>query len=188
MINIYLVRHGETQENLQQILQGRLPGHLTARGREQAYELGRLLATNKYHFDLMLYSDLQRTHDTAQIINNDLRLPCYPCALLRERDWGSFTGKSIETARNAPIPNDAESVEQMFERAQRFLIYIKENFDNKNVLAVGHGLFNRTILAAYKNLSIRDIPRIQNAEIRHLAIDQLPQEWTIHTDDSISAN
>ena len=32
MVELFLVRHGETQENLDGILQGHLPGRLTATG------------------------------------------------------------------------------------------------------------------------------------------------------------
>ena len=189
MIYLYLARHGETQENVAQILQGHMPGHLTPQGREQAANLRDQLVKSGIHFDVLLYSDLQRTHDTATIINQQLRVACVkPCPLLRERYWGSFAGTSIVAARSLPIPPDAESVEQLFKRAQRFLIYIKEFFDGKTILAIGHGLFNRTILAAYNNKSIRDIQRMQNAEVRLLAFDKLPSAWTSSTSDIISAN
>ena len=36
MVTIYLVRHGQTEENLAGVLQGHLPGRLTEKGKEQA--------------------------------------------------------------------------------------------------------------------------------------------------------
>lgn len=189
MIHLYLARHGETQENVAQVLQGHMPGHLTPQGQKQAANLRDKLVKSGIHFDVLLYSDLQRTHDTATIINQQLKITCVkPCPLLRERDWGSFTGTSIVAARSLPMPPDAESVDQLFKRAQRFLIYIKEYFDGKTILAIGHGLFNRAILAAYHNKSIRDIERMQNAEVRLLAFDQLPSTWTTSTSDMVSAD
>ena len=62
MIYLYLARHGETQENVAQILQGHMPGHLTPQGREQAANLRDQLVKSGIHFDVLLYSDLRRTH------------------------------------------------------------------------------------------------------------------------------
>ncbi len=188
MTELFLARHGETEENVAQILQGHLPGHLTAKGQAQAGELARTLAKEAADFDIILVSDLQRTVDTARIINSELHLPVMPCRLLRERDWGSFTGVSIAQAHNEPIPNDAETMEQMFERAATFLRHVCQHYEGKRVLAVGHGLFNRTIQAAYQGCTIRDIPRMANAEVRRIVIEKLPEKLLREGGDVISAD
>ena len=41
MLTLYLVRHGETEENVKGILQGHLQGHLTAKGINEAQALAR---------------------------------------------------------------------------------------------------------------------------------------------------
>ncbi len=188
MVELFLARHGETEENVAQILQGHLPGHLTAKGREQARELAHALAGDARGYNLILASDLQRTLDTAHIINKELHLPIVPCPLLRERDWGSFTGVSIARAHCEPIPDDAETVDQMFERAAQFLRYVYLNYEGKRVLAVGHGLFNRTIQAAFSGCAIRDIPRMANAEVRRLVVDRLVELGGENGGDVVSAN
>ena len=43
MIEVYLARHGQTEENISQIFQGHLPGRLTEEGKRQAVELGEKL-------------------------------------------------------------------------------------------------------------------------------------------------
>ncbi len=170
MVHLYLTRHGETCENVAQVLQGHLPGELTPKGREQAENLALHLPTD-VRFDVLLTSDLQRAIDTAHILNRHLCLPIHPTPLLRERDWGGLTGKRIA---DVPVPEhfpeDVESVEAMFDRAHRFLQWLNATYDCKNVLAVGHGLFCRCICAALNNQTIRDIPRWQNAELRHLIV------------------
>ena len=193
LMQLFLVRHGETEENAQQILQGHLPGHLTTNGRKQAEDLAQDLATHYAPFDVMLVSNLQRTRDTAAILNQVLHIPTLLlCPLLRERDWGSFTGKEIAYAQTHTIPEDAESVEQLFERAKKFLLYVIQTFPEKRVLAVGHGLFNRTLQAALHGCTIRDIPRIQNAEVRELNITpqtlSFKKDATPQTKDEVSAN
>lgn len=123
MIELYLVRHGETEENVAQILQGHLPGHLTALGRQQAIQLAERLNKEHITFDALLCSDLQRTIDTATIIKNHLNqnVTITPCPLLRERDWGRSTGTAISIARSEGIASDAESINDMYRRALQFL-------------------------------------------------------------------
>lgn len=189
MIELYLVRHGETEENVAQILQGHLPGHLTALGRQQASQLAERLNNGHITFDTILCSDLQRTIDTATIISEHLNqnITITPCPLLRERDWGNSTGKAISLARSEGIASDAESVNDMYKRALQFLSFSKEKYDNKKILAVGHGLFNRIIQAVLLGCSKKDIPRMQNAEVRHLIVNKIPD--TLYCEEEIiSAN
>ena len=66
MITLYLVRHGQTKENLERIFQGHLPGTLTEEGIEQAKQLREELKDIK--FDSIICSDLQRAVDTVDIL------------------------------------------------------------------------------------------------------------------------
>ena len=98
MVELFLVRHGETQENLDGILQGHLPGRLTANGVRQAETLRRELAGER--FDVLLVSDLARTVATARVLNEAFGLPLVTTSLLRERDWGSLT---LAVRRSRPM-------------------------------------------------------------------------------------
>lgn len=164
---LYLVRHGETEENVARILQGHLPGHLTAEGIAQAHRLRDEL--HDTHFDVILCSDLQRCVDTAAILNEPHGLPVEYTPLLRERDWGPFTGMDIMKARKK-LNSRAEPVEAMYRRAEDFLRSVVERFEGRTVLAVSHGLFCRVIQGAYTGKTIREIPRMENAEVRRLTI------------------
>lgn len=170
MTTIYLTRHGETEENLSQILQGHRPGVLTPNGIQQANELREQLKDIEFH--TIISSDLKRAMDTAQIIAGPhASTPILQTTLLRERDWGDLTGVHIPTIdKSKPFPANTESVEQMFERAHQFLDWAKITFPNQQVLAVAHGLMNRVILAALEGKTIRDIPPFQNAEYRIFCI------------------
>lgn len=171
MTELYLVRHGETEENVQHILQGHLPGTLTARGIAQAETLRDELLSCGVRFDALVCSDLRRAVHTAEIVNAPLALSLHPIRLLRERDWGSLTGTVVQPDHHVDIPSDAESVEEMFRRARIFLEWVEENYAGQRIIAVGHGLFNRVLQAALKGLTIRDIPRMENAEVRVLQIN-----------------
>ncbi len=169
MTKLYLVRHGETEENASHILQGHLPGHLSLLGIEQVRSLGEELSA--LHFDVMVCSDLQRCIHSANILNERLRLPMTVTPLLRERDWGGFTGKSIPSIKGVPFPADVESVEAMAERASRFLDYVRTTYPGQSVLAVGHGLMNRVIQSVHYGKPMQDIERMQNATYRLLELE-----------------
>lgn len=93
MTTIYLARHGQTEENLMRIFQGHLPGTLTADGIEQAINLGKELKDT--HIDCILSSDLKRVTDTVSYAMKDRNLPWEMTKLLREIDWGKWTGLKL---------------------------------------------------------------------------------------------
>lgn len=166
MTTIYLIRHGETEENAMHILQGHLPGHLTARGKEQLITLREELGD--ITFDMAICSDLQRCIDSLNIVLENRKIPVYYTKELRERDWGSFTGKEIASIQNKPIPDDVETIDEMLSRAQCFLQSIKSNYSNKTLLVMSHGLFCRAIQAVCLNKTMSDIERMKNASYRIL--------------------
>jgi|WetSurMetagenome_2_1015567.scaffolds.fasta_scaffold448466_2 broad specificity phosphatase PhoE len=168
MTTLYLVRHGETEDNVSQILQGQTNGELTQKGIEQAKELCNKLRND--HFDVLLSSDLKRAVDTATILNEPHHLKLEQTILLRERDWGDFTGRFIPDIQNETFPKNVEQIDKMFARARNFLTYINVEYKNKNILAVGHGLFNRCIQAVYYKKTIREISQMVNAEVRILEL------------------
>ena len=63
---IFLVRHGETEDNVNQIMQGQTHGRLTQHGREQAASVARRLANEDVA--AIVSSDLRRAIQTAEII------------------------------------------------------------------------------------------------------------------------
>ena len=163
---IFLVRHGETVDNARQIMQGRVQGDLNERGREQALETARRLADE--HIDVVISSDLRRAVQTAEIIAQPHGLPVVQTPLLEERDWGSFTGRYIPDLRGEQWPDDIESEADLLSRARTLLIYIAATYPGKRVVAVGHGIINKAILAVYAGCTMREVQRMLNAEVRVL--------------------
>ena len=177
---LYLVRHGQTEENKANILQGHLPGHLSEEGLAQARQLRDEL--KEAHFDALLCSDLQRCRDTAAILNEAHGLQPEYTPLLRERDWGPFTGMDILKARTL-IDDRAETMDALFRRARTFLTDTARRFDGCLVLVVSHGLFCRVLQAACLGLAIRAVPRMDNAEVRRVTLS-LPLPETGGTEES----
>lgn len=165
---LFLVRHGETVDNARQIMQGQTQGCLNEKGREQARVVAERLAAES--IDAIVASDLQRAIQTAEIIAEPHGLPVVTTPLLRERDWGGFTGRFIPDLKGEVWPDDIESEEALLSRARTFLIYITATYPGKRVVAVGHGIFNKAILAVYAQCPMREVQRMMNAEVRILTV------------------
>ena len=163
---ILLVRHGETIDNARQIMQGQTHGELNERGLEQAQQVAQRLASERV--DAVVASDLHRAIQTAEIIAAPHGLPVMTTELLRERDWGSFTGRFIPDLKGETWPDDIESETDLLLRARSFLIYITTTYPGCRVVAVGHGIINKAILAVYAGCSMREVQRMMNAEVRIL--------------------
>lgn len=185
MIELYLTRHGETLENAQHILQGHMPGHLSPLGLEQARQLRDSLAHTR--FDHIIVSDLQRAVDTAQIVNEPHGLPLVTTPLLRERDWGEFTGvyiRDVQAHLVSDFPSSVENAAQLSQRARQFLQFLLDSYNGQTVLAVGHGYFDRCIVAEVENKVPHDVPRWGNAEVRHIRLYSPEDNLGQVTDDT----
>ena len=168
MTTLYLVRHGETVDNVNQIMQGQTQGQLTENGIRQAEEVRDSMVSE--NFAAIIASDLKRAIDTAAIIAAPHGLEVVTTPLLRERDWGDFTGRYIPDLKNEPWPDNVESLENLLSRAGEFITYVRQTFPGKKVLAVGHGIINKAIQAVLYQKSMSEILKMSNAEVRELAL------------------
>lgn len=182
MMTIYIVRHGETEENLQRILQGHMPGTLTEKGKEQirraaeqlSNETIKLTESSSKTFTRIVSSDLKRAMDSAQIIADKLNIPIIPMEILRERDWGKFTGMSIAEALNKYHahgkwrfpPGTTETETDIYERAKKALAELQKLFPDETLIVVTHGQFARNLIAAHFNCRCQEVETFANAEIR----------------------
>ena len=178
-MTIYIVRHGETEENLQAILQGHMPGTLTEKGKAQVRTTAQQLAQADVRFTRIVTSDLKRSMDSAQFISDELHLPIIPMEILRERDWGKFTGMTIEEASEKYRINGkwvfkdlAESEEGIYERANKALDELYRLYADETFIVVTHGQFARNLIATQSKCNYHDVPAFKNAEIRVLNISK----------------
>lgn len=171
MTTIYLVRHGETVDNARQIMQGQTQGELNEKGYEQARQVAERLAGEP--IDAIVASDLHRAIQTAEVIAEKHGLPVVTTPLLRERDWGSFTGRFIPDLRGEKWPDDIESEEVLLQRALDFLKKMTATYEGKRVVAVGHGIINKAILAVYAHCTMSEVQRMMNAEVRVLTTSSI---------------
>jgi broad specificity phosphatase PhoE len=106
---LYLIRHGETDWNLNGIWQGHADVPLNAVGRAQARRLAQRLRAEGPRFDVIYSSDLQRAWETAGALAAAIGISSRPEPALREIDVGAWSGRT-----NAQImAEDAEIYERI---------------------------------------------------------------------------
>ena len=190
MTEIYLIRHGETEWNVQGRFQGKLDSALTATGVRQAEAIGRRLAGLDLSIDAFVSSPLGRTRQTAAIIAGSANLPAAQCddrlAEVSLGSWDGLTHIDIDAQWPGLLDGstpfdwffrspDGESYDAAFLRIESWLR------ERQGVtVAVSHGLVSRIIRAAYCGLSKAEalslpvpqdvIWRLSNGRIEPLSI------------------
>lgn len=172
MLNIYLARHGQDQDNSNSILNGRRDTPLTEKGIEQAKEVAQKIKGTGIIFNNIYSSPLQRAYKTAEIISETLGND-KPEKLtdLIERDFGIMSGQShsrIEELCTPDIlktdtityflsPKGAETFPQLIERAKKLLAFLNGKHQDGNILLVTHGDFGKMLYCAYYNLNWKEV-------------------------------
>lgn len=141
---LYVVRHGETDWNKQQLAMGRRDVQLNEKGIEQANETRKNLYD--VDIDLIVCSPLIRTRETAMIIKNNRNIEIKIDKRLIERGLGELEGK-LYTSDNDELWDinintnkyNIETMEELKDRVFEFIKDIEENYSDKNVLVVTHG-------------------------------------------------
>lgn len=143
MADLYLVRHGQTELNVQNILQGWHDSLLTARGREQALATRAAFAAHGVAFDHVYSSPLGRARCTAELIVGEGQ-PVVLVDDLREWHLGSLEGTSNREMPpqpwgDYPAAFGGESETQLRARMVAALSRIMARPQHNCVLAVSHG-------------------------------------------------
>lgn len=149
MTLLYLVRHGETDWNLQRRIQGSTDVPLNDTGRLQAARTGMLLG--RRHWDGILSSPLSRAFETASIIaeHTGLAVP-ETFEEIVERAYGDAEGLtdaelSQRFPRGSVVPG-RESREQVAARVIPALVRLAEECPGRHLIVTTHGGVIRTVL------------------------------------------
>jgi broad specificity phosphatase PhoE len=174
---IYLVRHGETENNISHLIQGQRDSPLTVNGIQQAQDLATQLRS--VHFSAIYSSDLLRAQKTAEYIAIDKQLTVTTTKLLRERYFGRFEGKPWQIfqqklekllAENQALTGtknlfhridpSVETDDAIAQRAIRFLRQVALVHPNQSILVVSHGGTMRAILLHLGVFAEKDLQAI----------------------------
>lgn len=144
-MKIFLVRHGQTDWNVQHKVQGKADIDLNNTGIAQASETSQKLINTQ--IDLVICSPLKRAMQTAQIINKGRNIPIIYDERISERDFGEMEGKRQEEfdfkgfwsyQKNIKYES-AENIQDFFNRIYAFIDDITTKYSNMNILLVNHG-------------------------------------------------
>lgn len=167
-----LLRHGQTDWNIDLRLQGTADIPMNATGMAQVELAARELA--QLNWDFVLSSPLGRAKQTAQIVSSFLGIEQVAIEpLLLERSFGIGEGLTYaewgeKYAKLDEIPG-AESAAEVTRRSRLLLDHIGSEFSGAKVLAVSHGALIRFVLS---EVTQGQVPppgeRLQNASLHTL--------------------
>lgn len=170
MIKLYLVRHGETNGNLQQWYQGSTDVPLNERGRFQAQCLSNFW--KDIHMDGIYSSTLSRAKETAEIIAAPHGMPVVSYDELQEAnfgEWESHTYKEITekwpgemeafyASEGTMRARGGESFQDVEERiVPKVKEILSQHKDGDTVVIVSHGASIRCLLFGLLGLELRRI-------------------------------
>ena len=163
---LYIIRHGRTDWNDEERLQGRTDIPLNEEGRKMARKAAEDF--KDINFDIAFCSPLSRAKETAEILLEGRDIPIVFDERLLEMSFGVCEGMKyyfadpntkVSTFFRDPEhytdpPEGAESMDELFERTGEFLreVVEPELSKGKDVLIVGHGAMNSAIICQVKNI------------------------------------
>lgn len=173
MPKLILVRHGQTDYNLQRRYQGTVDIPLNATGLAQAEALRPRMA--KIRLDAAYCSDLTRTRQTAATIlkGHPSELVAKPTPLIREIAGGLFEGLTYEQM-SAQFPEDlpkweadryhyrapqGENLQDVEIRIREFLDIVQKEQpgEDRNVLIVAHGGVVSSLMCIFTQMSLNNL-------------------------------
>ena len=190
MLHLYIMRHGETDYNKQQLAQGASDIPLNETGKAQAADARKELAQKEIVFDAIYASPLIRAIETAEILTGKTRDAFTIDDRLVEMHFGEAEGKSFvknsfamtllnTDPEHYDAPVGGETVHEVFERAGSFLDSMREKYaeetkeDDLHVFVATHGMTIRAMLGVIRGTGPAQIweTRIGNCDIFHLTLE-----------------
>ena len=157
---LYLMRHGQTEDNVRRVIQSHNDSPLTREGITATR--GRAKMLKGIIFDAIFCSDLERTRKSLEILLDelDINIIVNYCADLREIDFGRLTGKNIEDIKDIILLHkkqtqrhytDGESGDSFSKRVLGFVEMVLDVHEGGAILFMTHFGVIETILKHYIN-------------------------------------
>ncbi len=192
-MKIYVVRHGQTDYNINGLFQGRKDIPLNSVGIKQAEETAQKF--KNIPVDIILVSPLTRAKETAKYISNVTGIKPVIEQDLIERNFGDMEGKPnreecnikmlLDYEKNYNICN-VEPIQSLFKRVSDCLDKIIDKYMGKNVVLVTHGGVAQAIDIYFHGFpESKDLQSIalKNCEVREYVpnerlIDKIKNQYT----------
>ena len=196
--NIILVRHGQTDYNLQHRMQGNIDIPLNATGIAQAENLAQYL--KNVPIDVFISSPLQRANNTGKMIaayhNNAEVLVDARLTEINLGTWAGMYSKDVKAKypkmenrfRHEPWHFKApkgESIKTIGKRAAAALTDIAQKYPGKNVLVVAHSLVNPAALNVLLGLGVKHMRQFAQDNTSISVLRYTDGKWTLLTWNAI---
>ena len=179
-MNIYVIRHGQTDYNVKRIFQGQTDIPLNETGKQQAQEMAEKFKNLK--INNILASPLSRAYQTANYISKVTGISVEIEEGLKERFFGQMEGQTnkddcniemlLDYQKNYDL-YDVEPVQSFFQRVGDSLSSIIEKYKGKNIVLVTHAGVTQAIDFYFNGMpENNEIERLtlKNCEIREYVI------------------
>ena len=167
MPTLYILRHGQTEFNLQHRVQGQCDSPLTELGVAQAHAAGKWLASQGVRFERIFSSPLGRALATAEVAREELAAagwedvpPVEPVDGLIERSYGPFEeGPAADVPSElwdpgeTLVPYGGEGSAALRERVVATMTELMMTSGAETVLAVSHGSATLQFKLAWEHLA-----------------------------------
>ncbi|MDP2964812.1 MAG: histidine phosphatase family protein [Pelolinea sp.] len=187
MLRLVLVRHGQTDANLNHFLQGQSDGELNATGLQQAEELAKHL--KDFPIDQIFSSNMRRAQDTAATIARYHSLTVKTTPLVGEWHCGVLDGLPAEVFRKklqesvVPLslfrPEGGENLLEVRQRAADFLSELTANYKGQTVLVCSHGDFMRALMSLLLQIDIEEASGIYFDNASYTILDLEEGRWNL---------
>ncbi len=183
-MNIYMVRHGATEWNEKDLVQGNIDIGLSKRGIEEVKKTAEFL--KGFKFKRIFTSELRRAFHTAEILRGDRNIEIVKVRELNELDCGQWEGltmqeirerrkKEYENLRRDPeykIPG-GESFMDVVRRFRKGWDKVLQASDGEDILFVTHIVITRAFLFSNLGIPYESIRAfvINNASFSHFEFD-----------------
>ena len=189
---IYLVRHGQTDYNLQGIVQGSgIDASLNDKGRRQAQAFYN--AYKSIPFQRIYTSKLKRSQESVVAFVKD-GIPHEEYVALNEISWGSREGQRItpeedayyhqmlkewqDGKTNLPIEG-GESPDEVAHRQKPFIDLIKSRPEDETILVCMHGRAMRILLCQLLNYPLRSMDNFEHENLGLYLIHYASSQFTV---------
>ena len=179
MTEICLVRHGQTDWNFQEIIQGREDIPLNETGRQQAKQSAAALLGEKW--DVIISSPLVRAYETAKEIADAVGLDAIHLdERFIERHFGEASGKLVRDVRHHIASGDVkgmESEQELVERCFSALQDVAAQHAGKRIIIVAHAHAIKAMLHAINPSEVTFQTFLKNACINYITLQE--ETWSI---------
>ncbi|MEG1059775.1 MAG: histidine phosphatase family protein [Clostridia bacterium] len=151
-MKIFVLRHGQTDWNIESKLLGKTDLPINQEGRYQA--LAVLSKIKKLDYNLVICSPKKRTRQTCNTVNREKNSYVIYNEKIVERSFGALEGKYAKDIENLNmywdynlnlVEKNVEPIKDFLSRVYSFMDEMRQTYHDKNILIVTHGGVCRAI-------------------------------------------